>query len=54
MFASLRLAVAAAGVSLALLSGCASAPAQHAATGCYWPGPMYQDCSEIIEFNSWR
>ena len=52
MFTRTRLALAAA--FLALLSGCASAPVQHAAAQCYWPGPVYQQCDELIEFNSWR
>lgn len=54
MFTSMRLTAAAVGLSLVVLSGCASAPAQFAVSGCYWPGPTYQDCREIIEFNSWR
>jgi hypothetical protein len=39
---------------IAILAGCASAPAQHAAASCYWPSPSSQDCREFIEFNSWR
>lgn len=43
------------GLSLALLGGCASASIRQADDpGCYWPGPTYADCREIIEFNSWH
>lgn len=52
---SLRATIAALGISLALLTGCASAPIRHQVNpGCYWPGPTYSDCREIIEFNGWR
>lgn len=49
----LRTTLAAVGMMMAL-AGCASAPAQQAASSCYWPGPASHDCREIIEFNSWR
>jgi hypothetical protein len=52
MLTRTRFAIAA--VMIAILSGCASAPAQHAASQCYWPEPVHQDCRELIEFNSWR
>lgn len=39
---------------IAVLAGCASAPAQHAGSSCFWPNPTSQDCREFIEFNSWR
>lgn len=53
---SLRTTLAALGLSLTVLTGCATGPAQQQVNnpGCYWPGPTYADCREIIEFNSWR
>jgi hypothetical protein len=52
---SFRTTLAALGLGLTLLGGCASAPMQQQANpGCYWPGPTYADCREIIEFNGWR
>lgn len=52
---SVRTTLAAIGLSLVFLSGCASTPPKYqAAPGCYWPGPTYADCREIIEFNSWH
>jgi hypothetical protein len=53
MSKSLRGTFALVALGLTILSGC-STTAQQTASRCYWPKPMYQDCREMIEFNSWH
>jgi hypothetical protein len=54
MLPSLRLAIATLGIALTVLSGCSTTSSTQAASRCHWPNPMYQDCREFIEFNTWR